>query len=130
MPSAAEIEEEAPEAMEMEAPEAVNAAPPATATAAPLGTERAAVEEETPMEKALTDEAHDGEMPDTAEDSVILGIPPEEEQGQIQATEPPAPAPIPVESGRMPARRWLQVGLGAFAVVAMLVSFLIPRKRR
>jgi len=132
---AAETEEEIPMAMEApaeEVPESVNAAPPATATAPPSGTERAVVEEEPPMEKALTDESHDGAVPDAAEDSVILGIPPEEEQGQIQPSEPPAPLPdpMPIERGGMSPRRWLQVGLGAFAVIAMLVSFLIPRKRR
>jgi hypothetical protein len=129
--------EEAPPAMAMEvpaeeAPEAVNAVPPATATA-PLGTERAIIEEEAPMEKAVTtDETHEEQALDTGEDSVILGIPPEEEQGQIQVIEPPTPVPdpIPVERGLMPVRRWLQIGLAVFAVVAMLISFLIPRKRR
>jgi hypothetical protein len=139
---AAEAEEEAPMAMEVpieEAPagpaeepaEALNAVPLATATPAPAGTMRAEAEEEPPNEKALTDESHDGAMPDTAEDSVILGIPPEEEQGQIQPSEPPAPAPVtlPEETRGMSPRRWLQIGLGAFAVLAMLVSLLIPRKR-
>lgn len=133
---AAEAEEETVLAMEVpaapaeEAP-AANAAQPVTPTAAPLGTERVAAEEEAPLEKAFTaDEAHDSETIDTAEDSIILGIPPEEEQGQIQITEPPTTAPLLEQRGFMPARRWLQIGLGIFAIVAMLISFLIPRKRR
>ncbi|MDX9864297.1 MAG: hypothetical protein RBT34_05760 [Anaerolineaceae bacterium] len=64
-----------------------------------------------------------------SEDAVILGIPPEEEQGQIQQTAPPIPAPLPERREGMPSLRWLQVGLGTFALGAMLVSFLIPRKR-
>jgi hypothetical protein len=131
---AAEAEEEAPAAMAMEAPAeeapAANAVPQASPTAAPLGTERAAAEEEAPVEKTFADETHEAEAPDTGSaDSIILGIPPEEEQGQIQVTEPPIPAPLPEGQERMPVRRWLQISLGAFAVVAMLISFLIPRKR-
>lgn len=133
MPSAAEEVERAlpPDEGEaaMEAPAAempaANALPAATATPAPMGTQQTEAEVAPQDEAAVSEKAYTEE----SAESIILGIPPEEEQGQIQATEPPVPAPIPVESSRMPARRWLQVGLGAFAVVAMLTSFLLPRKK-
>ena len=133
MPSAAEEVERAlpPDEGEaaMEAPAAempaANALPAATATPAPMGTQQTEAEVAPQDEAAVSEKAYTEE----SAESIILGIPPEEEQGQIQATEPPVSAPIPVESSRMPARRWLQVGLGAFAIAAMLVSFLIPRKR-
>ena len=82
---------EAPVALAEELP-AANAALPATATPTPMGTARIAAEEEAPRE-----ETADGEKAYIEEsvDSVILGIPPEEEQGHIQATEPPSPLLYP-----------------------------------
>ena len=126
MPSAAEEVERAlpPDEGEatMEAP-AANALPadtPAPISTAVAEAEAALQEESAAAEKVYIEESAD---------SIILGIPPEEEQGQIQATIPPITAPLPEQRGGMPARRWLQIGLGAFAIIAMLVSFLIPRKR-
>ncbi len=126
MPSAAE---EAERALPPDEGEAAIEAPAANAlpadTPAPMGTavvetEAAPLEEAAAAEKVYTEESAN---------SIILGIPPEDEQGQIQQTTPPMTAPLPEPRGGMPARRWLQIGLGAFAVAAMLISFLIPRKR-
>jgi len=125
MPSAAE---EVERALPPDEGEAAMEAPAANAlsadTPAPMGT--AVVEAEAaPLEEAAAEKVYTEE----SADSIILGIPPEDEQGQIQQTTPPMTAPLPEPRGGIPARRWLQVGLGAFAIVAMLVSFLIPRKR-
>ena len=133
MPSAAEEVERAlpPDEGEasMEAPAAempAAKAPPAdTATPAPMGTQQAEAEV-APLDEVI---AAEKTYTEESTDSIILGIPPEEEQGQIQATTPPITAPLPEQHGGMPARRWLQIGLGAFAVAAMLISFLIPRKK-
>lgn len=108
-----EMELEAPASAAEEAPQA--ALRVLTPTAAPSP---AIAAEEAPAEKALPES-----------ETVILGIAPEEEQGQIQATDT-QPAPVRAEQrGDLTSCRWLQIGLGAFAVVALLVSFLIPRKR-
>ena len=50
-------------------------------------------------------------------------------KGPDSGYHPTITAPPPEQRGGMPARRWLQIGLGAFAVTAMLISFLIPRKK-
>ena len=110
--------------MEMEAPAA------APAEEMPLPAPTAATLAPAEVEEPLTEESAAAEKAVTEDENVILGIAPEEEQGHIQETDTYVAAEAPAQRGRLSSQRWLQIGLGAFALITGLISFLLPRKRR
>jgi hypothetical protein len=123
--------EEAPAAAKQPAPEmppaemAAPAEPLTTATPAAMATQAPEIQAEPPAaaEKVVAEE-----------ENLILGIAPTEEQGRIMATDTQATAPLPTQPPapmtRLTGRRLLQTGLGTFAILTGLLSFVLARKRR
>lgn len=94
-------------------------APPAAGKMAP---------QPTPEPEAQAPEPTEANQTAPSEGNVILGIPPQEEQGQIQAAPPPPAAPVAAVPP--PDLRLLQISLASFALIAGVISLLLARQRR